>query len=117
MQNDPSSGVGSSLASKLRTSLELCGSIILAIALGLSLLVQVRVWKEVRNNGSEEEHDDFKVRTEEKRLVEMRRALEEQQTIIEKLKAAHEVVSKEKADGEAMRNHVRVATDNPIHAD
>jgi hypothetical protein len=49
--------------------------------------------------------------------VEMRRALEEQQTIIEKLKAAHEVVSKEKADVEAMRNHVRVATDNPIHAD
>ena len=92
-------------ASSVRDALELSGGITLVVALGVSLLVQVDVWRAVRSNGDEDEHDDFKIRTEERRLLNMKRAVEEQQIVIAKLKEAHLVLLKEKADVKAMHEH------------
>ena len=75
------------------------------VALGVSLFVQLKVWRAVRSNGDEDEHDDFKIRTEERRLEDMKRAVEEQQIMIAKLKEAHLVLLKEKADVKAMHDH------------
>ena len=88
--------------------LELAGGITLAAALGMSLLVQVRVWRAVTSDGDEDEDDDFKIRTEERRRVEMEQALEEQKVIIAKLREARVVLRKEKADVEAMHDHAEV---------
>ena len=71
---------------------------------GLSV-VQLGVWRAVRSNGDEDEDDDFKIRTEERRLEDMKRAVEEQQIMIAKLKEAHLVLLKEKADVKAMHDH------------
>lgn len=75
------------------------------VALVASLLVQVDVWRAVRSNGDEDEDDDFKIRTEERRLEDMKRAVEEQQIVIAKLKEARSVLLKEKADVKAMHDH------------
>ena len=75
------------------------------VALGVSFSVQVDVWRAVRSNGDEDEHDDFKIRTEERRLLNMKRAVEEQQIVIAKLKEAHLVLLKEKTDVKAMHDH------------
>ena len=101
-------------ASKFRAVLELAGGITLATALAMSLLVQVRVWRAVTSDGDEDEDEDFKIRTEERRRVEMEQALEEQKVIIAKLREARVVLRKEKADVEAMHDHAEVA--NPLQA-
>ena len=75
------------------------------VALGVSLLVQVDVWRAVRSNGDEDEDDDFKIRTEKRRLEDMKRAVEEQQVVIAKLEEARSVLLKEKADVKAMHDH------------
>ena len=92
-------------ASSVRDALESAGGITLLVALGVSLFVQLEVWRAVRSNGDEDEHDDFKIRTEERRLEDMKRAVEEQQVVIAKLKEAHLVLLKEKADVKAMHDH------------
>ena len=92
-------------ASSVRGALELAGGITLLVALGVSMLVQLDVWRAVRSNGDEDEDDDFKIRTEERRLEEMKRAFEEQQIVIAKLKEARSVLLKEKADVRAMHDH------------
>ena len=105
VQNDPESGMDPATASSVRDALESAGGITLVVALGVSLFVQLKVWRAVRSNGDEDEHDDFKIRTEERRLEDMKRAVEEQQIIIAKLKEAHLVLLKEKADVKAMHDH------------
>ena len=95
--------------------LELVGGITLATALAMSLLVQVRVWRAVTSDGDEDEDEDFKIRTEERRRVEMEQALEEQKVIIAKLREARVLLRKEKADVEAMQDHAEVA--NPLQRD
>ena len=92
-------------ASSVRDALELAGGITLVVALGVSLLVQLDVWRAVRSNGDKDEHDDFKIRTEQRRLLDMQRAVEEQQIVIAKLEEAHLVLLKEKADVKAMHDH------------
>ena len=93
------------MASSVRDALELTGGITLLVALGASLLVQVDVWRAVRSNGDEDEDDDFKIRTEERRLLDIKRAVEEQQVVIAKLKEARSTKLKEKADVRAMHDH------------
>ena len=92
-------------ASSVRDALEWAGGITLLVALGVSLFVQLEVWRAVRSNGDEDEHDDFKIRTEERQLQEMERAVEEKKIVIAKLKEAHLVLLKEKADVKAMHDH------------
>ena len=75
------------------------------VALGASAWVQMDVWRAVRSNGDEDEDDDFKIRTEERRLEDIKRAVEEQQIVIAKLKEARSVLLKEKADVKAMHAH------------
>ena len=75
------------------------------VALGVSLFVEQKVWRAVRSNGDEDEHDDFKIRTEERQLQEMERAVEEKKIVIAKLKDARSVLLKEKADVKAMHDH------------
>ena len=105
VQNDPESGIDPATASSIRDALELAGGITLLVALGVSLLVQVDVWRAVRSNGDEDEDDDFKIRTEKRRLEDMKRAVEEQQVVIAKLEEARSVLLKEKADVKAMHDH------------
>ena len=92
-------------ASSVRDALELAGGITLVAALGVSLFVQLVVLRAVSSNGDEDEHDDFKIRTEERQFQEMERALEEKKIVIVKLKEAHLVLLKEKADVKAMHDH------------
>ena len=94
-------------ASSIRDTMELAGGVILLVALGVSLLVQVDVWRAVKSNGNENEDDDFKIRTEERHLEEMKRAVEEKQVVVAKLKEARLVLLKEKADVRAMHDHAR----------
>jgi hypothetical protein len=72
--------------------LELAGGITLATALGMSVLVQVRVWRAVTSDGDDDEHNDFKIRTEQRRQQEIEQALEEQKVIVAKLVEARAVL-------------------------
>ena len=92
-------------ASSVRDALESAGVITLLVALGVSLFVEQKVWRAVRSNGDEDEDDDFKIRTEERQLQEMERAVEEKKIVIAKLKEAHLVLLKEKTDVKAMHDH------------
>ena len=74
-------------------------------ALGISLFVQLDVWRAVRSNGNDDEHDDFKIRMEQRMLKEMERAVEEKKAVTAKLIEAHNVLRKEKADVRAMHDH------------
>ena len=85
--------------------LELAGGITLAAALGMSMLVQVRVWRAVTSDGDDDEHDDFKIRMEQRRQQEIEHTLERQKVIVAKLVEAHTVLSKEKEDVKAMHDH------------
>ena len=88
-------------------------------------MVQFNVWRAVRWNGNDDEHNDFKIRTEERRWEKMKQELEKQATIIAKLKAAHVALKNEKEDVKAMHDHDqnkleegaapdRAAFDNPL---
>ena len=79
-------------------------------------MVQLDVWRAVRSDGDEDEDDDFKVRTEERQLKELKQAVEEKTIAIAKLKQARAVVDKEKADVKAMRIHreKEMVTENPL---
>jgi hypothetical protein len=107
--------MGPGTASRFRAVLELAGGLTLATALGMSVVVQVRVLRAVKSDGDDDEHDDFKIRTEQRWREEMKQALEAQDLIIEKLIVARAVLSKEKADVKAMHDHVVVA--NPLQRD
>ena len=93
----------------------------MAIAIGTSLFVQMNVWGAVRSTGDEEEDDDYKIRTEQRRLQEMKQLVEEQELIVTKLKEAHAVLRKEKEDVAAMHGHtqpdmVPFETENPLQS-
>ena len=92
-------------ASTFRDVVDLAGGIVLMIALGTSLLVQVDVWRAVVSNGDDDEHDDFKIRTEQRRQQHMGMALEHQKTVVAKLILAHEVLREEKLNVTAMHDH------------
>ena len=77
--------MGPGTASRFRAMLELAGGLTLATALGMSTLVQVRVWRAVRSDGDGDEHDDFKIRTEERQLKEMQQAIEKKVAAIAKM--------------------------------
>ena len=81
----------------------------------------MHVWDAVRSTGDEEEDDDYKIRTEQRRLQEMKQLVEEQELIVTKLKEAHAVLRKEKEDVAAMHGHtqpdmVPFETENPLQS-
>ena len=108
--------MGPGTASRFRAVLEIAGGLTLATALGMSMLVQVRVYRAVTSDGDDDEHDDFKIRTEQRWREEMKQALEAQDLIIEKLIVARAVLSKEKADVKAMHDHT-ASYPNPLQRD
>ena len=63
--------------------------------------------RDVRSDGDEDEDDGFKIRTAERQLEEMKRAVEEKQIVIAKMKAR----SEEKADVRAMHDHTHGGED------
>ena len=107
VQSYPESGMDPATASSVRDALESAGGITLLVALGVSLSVQLKVWRAVRSNGDEDEDDDFKIRTEERQLQEMERAVEEKKIVIAKLKDARSVLLKEKEDVRALNDHAQ----------
>jgi hypothetical protein len=96
--------------------LELAGGLTLATALGMSVVVQVRVLRAVKSDGDDDEHDDFKIRMEQRRQQEMEHTLERQKVIVAKLVEARRVLSKEKADVKAMHDHM-ASYPNPLQRD
>ena len=74
--------MGPGTASRFRAVLELAGGLTLATALGMSMLVQVRVWRAVTSDGDDDEHDDFKIRMEQRRQQEIEHTLERQKAEI-----------------------------------
>jgi hypothetical protein len=104
--------MGPGTASRFRAVLELAGGITLAAALGMSMLVQVRVWRAVRSDGDNDEHDDFKIRMEQRRQQEIEHTLERQKVIVAKLVEARTVLSKEKEDVKAMHDHATESEEN-----
>jgi C4-type Zn-finger protein len=108
-------------ASRFHGLLELVGGITLATALGAALMVQLDVWRAVRSNGNDDEHNDFKIRTARRRWDKMKQELEEQATIIVKLEEAYTALQSEKADVKAMHDHdlrgqtQAVVTENPLN--
>ena len=111
MQNDPGSGMSPETSSSFRAALELGGGLTLVFAVVIPLLVQVNVWCAVKSDGDDNEHDDFKVRTEERQLAELERTVEQKKLLIEKLKEAHDVLLKEKKDVKAMHAHAHPDSD------
>ena len=108
--------MGPGTASRFRAVLELAGGLTLATALGMSMLVQVRVWRAVTSDGDDDEHDDFKIRMEQRRQQENEHTLERQKVIVAKLVEAHTVLSKEKEDVKAMHDHT-ASYPNPLQRD
>lgn len=101
-------------ASNFRALLELLGGITLAVALAVSLLVQVDVWRGVTRMGKDDEHDDFKIRAAEQRCTEMRIVLEQQEQIVLKLKGAYNALHKEKADAKVVKEQDKASFENPL---
>jgi hypothetical protein len=108
--------MGPGTASRFRAVLELAGGLTLATALGMSVVVQVRVLRAVKSDGDDDEHDDFKIRMEQRRQQEMEHTLERQKVIVAKLVEARRVLSKEKADVKAMHDHM-ASYPNPLQRD
>ncbi|MDA8639376.1 hypothetical protein N9L31_00235 [bacterium] len=100
------------------TVLELGGAIVLATALGVGMLVELYVCRAVASNGNADEHDDFKIRTEQRVLEDAKKVLAEKEALVAKLIEAHDALRKEKEDVKAMHNHKQPALNqesNPIH--
>ena len=108
--------MGPGTASRFRAVLELAGGLTLATALGMSVVVQVRVLRAVKSDGDDDEHDDFQIRMEQRRQQEMEHTLERQKVIVAKLVEARRVLSKEKADVKAMHDHM-ASYPNPLQRD
>jgi hypothetical protein len=82
----------------------------------MSVLVQVRVWRAIRSDGDDDEHDDFKIRMEQRRQQEMEHTLEMQKVIVAKRVEARTVLSKEQEDVKAMHEHT-ASYPNPLQRD
>eukprot|EP01043_Picozoa_sp_COSAG02_P103775 COSAG02_NODE_39778_length_413_cov_0.624204_2_plen_111_part_01 len=104
-QSNPESGLSPREAGQLRWMLELVGGLTLAFALGISTVVQWLVWRSIHSGGENDEHGDFKIRIESRRLETMQHNIEEQKVISQKLKEAHELRLEEKKDVKAMHEH------------
>ena len=89
----------------------------LALALAVSLLVELQMWRAIRNGGKDTEHEDYKIRIEARRIENKKRELLEHEAVLEKLKEAHELVEKEKADVKAMHDHEQPTNDAEDVAD
>jgi hypothetical protein len=69
------------------------------------------VWRTIRTTGGNDEHDDYKVRTEQRFLKELREAVTEKEAVIAKMIGTHELIEKEKAH---VKDMVRIASgDDP----
>ena len=75
------------------------------IALAISGVVQVDVWRAVWSNGDEDEDDDFKIRAEERQLKQLERTVEEKRVTLAKLKEDRLVLLKEREDVKHMHDH------------
>ena len=62
----------------------------LTSAMVVSIAVQIRMWLVIRTYGSEQDHDDFKVRLVDQRLQETKERVKILQEVHDALVAAHE---------------------------
>lgn len=125
VQNDPNSGMTRDGARLFGELLEAGGAFVLALALGVATIVEVRVVQAVTRPPQDDEHEDYKIRTEARRLEDMKAAVEEQAVVLASLAEAHELKLKEQEDVRAMHHQtkegktnattMRIA--NPIHSD
>eukprot|EP01046_Picozoa_sp_COSAG06_P000148 COSAG06_NODE_4_length_41837_cov_204.557597_43_plen_136_part_00 len=123
MQNDPDSGMTRDGARLFGEVLEAGGAFVLALALGMATIVEVRIVRAVTMAPGDDEHNDYKIRTEARRLEDMKTAVEEQATVLASLTEAHKLKLKEQADVWAMHHQTKEATTtataiaNPMHSD
>ena len=89
----------------------------LALALAISLLVELQMWRAIHSGGKGTEHKDYKIRIEARRIKKKKNDLLEHEAVLKKLKEAHELVEKEKADVKAMHDHEHPTNDAEDVAD
>jgi len=112
--NNPDNGMDGGVAASFRQGLELVSAGTLIAALSLSTLTQVNVWREVRTTGEDHEHDDYKVRTEEKHIEAMAKQLEHRREVVAKLKEAHALLEAERIEAFSTADEPRSAFQNPL---
>ena len=105
LQNDPDSGMDRDDAHLFGAMLEAVGAGVLAFALGIATVVEVRIVRTITRPPVDNEHEDYKIRTEALRLEDMKKAAEEQEVILAMLTEAHDLKKKEQEDVRAMRHH------------
>ena len=91
LQNDPDSGMDRDEARVFGAMLESMGAAVLALALAVATVVEVRIVRAITRPLAEGEHEDYKIRTEALRLEDMKKAAEEQALILAKLAEAHDL--------------------------
>ena len=102
---------------RTRSLLELGGIVVLAVALGIALYVEMHVFRAVRSNGEDGEDQDYKIRTEARHLESMKKGVDEQEVILAQLREAREVQEKEKRDVWAMHHHENPAQGSATDSD
>ena len=102
---DSNSGVDSSKAVTFKATLEVASVATLAAGLGVSLFMEVRIIRTVRLDGDKLEHEDYKVRTEMRRLDAMNTAVEHQGVVIKRLIEEYERLKQEEKDVDNMHHH------------
>jgi len=93
----------------------------LMVGLFVSFFMELHILREVLRTGESLEHEDYKVRVEMQRMESMRKELEQQEVIIERLKSEFESLLEEKRDLHEMHAHQHHLKDtsfqNPLDAD
>ena len=90
----------------------------LLIGLFVSFLMELHILREVVRTGDSLEHRDYKVRVEIQRMESMRKELEHQEVIIERLKSEFERLEDEKQDLHDMHHHRKSQSfENPLGVD
>jgi hypothetical protein len=116
LQNDPDSGMDRDDAHLFGAMLEAVGAGVLAFALGIATVVEVRIVRTITRPPVDNQHEDYKIRTEALRLEDMKKAAEEQEVILAMLTEAHDLKKKEQEDVRAMRHHetAEAKFENPL---
>ena len=97
---------------QLQRMLEVAGGVTLSLALGVSTVVQARVWRAIQGGRMQDEHEDYKIRVEARRLELKKQEVVKQEMILQQLEQAHEQMQKEQADVRAMHEHASKALES-----
>jgi hypothetical protein len=92
-------------AEAFRNGLDAASVITILIGLAVSLIMEVHIVRSVASAGTDEEHEDYRVRMEARRLEAIRRALDVQASVVEELKEAHKEREQEMQELERMQHH------------